>query len=497
MVKIRIDDMEIQAGEDQTVLQVALAHGIQIPHFCFHPRLKVAGNCRMCLVEIEKMPKLQIACGTNVREGMVVLTQTERVKKARQAVMEFLLINHPLDCPVCDQCGECRLQDYSFEYGKVECRYRESRRTFPRMDLGETLVRDMNRCIHCTRCIRFLRDVAGQEELGLAERGGHTEVGTYVEMALESPFSLNLAEVCPVGALTSKLFRFKARPWMMDRTPTLCPGCSRGCNATAWAYRGKLLRFTPRENEAVNRCWMCDFGRRCLDRVHADDRLTWASVRGQRVTRSQAIAALSALLEEARRAGTAGEVWVIASASLTNEELEAVSRLAREGIGTARVGLLAGQPDERAFGPLDTPLSEWFIRKDKFPNSRGARDTLGIEGQETLSALLAARPGSCAGLLVFGEDLGARLGDLAAVRARIGSVPWLVVADSQRSPLSALAQIELPLSGFAEKSGTYTNEAGMAQKLAAVVPAPGEGQSVVSLVSELTRAPRDLEGKGD
>ncbi|NOZ86499.1 MAG: molybdopterin-dependent oxidoreductase [Deltaproteobacteria bacterium] len=473
MPKVIIDGKELEAKQGQSVLQVALENGIFIPHFCFHPQLKVAGNCRMCLVEIEKVPKLQISCGTPIRDGMVVHTDTPKVKEAREAILEFLLINHPLDCPVCDQSGECKLQDYTFEYGKKESSYREEKKTHVKKDLGEYIEMELNRCILCTRCVRYLRDVAGTEEFCLHERGPHAEVGPYLEKPLTSPFQMNLVELCPVGALTSKPFRFKARVWLMDKVRTICPGCSIGCNVVAWSYSGKLLRFTPAENPDVNRCWLCDYGRLLVDRVHSDDRLLVSMKSGERANRKDVISEIATKVKELVESKRSNMVGIIGSAHLTNEDNYAIAKLAGEVVGTENLAYMAGE-NKRPIEPCDKPLTEWLVSDDKTPNTRGARDMRVVpgKGMDVKAMLGAAARGEIKALLVFGDDLAASLPD--EFRAAAAALDVLFVTSTWINNTTGLASLVLPEASFAEKDGTFTNEPGRVQRVRSAVPLQGE-----------------------
>ena len=235
MAKLTIDERVLDVDPQLTVIQAAAANGIEIPHFCWHPKLSVAGNCRMCLVEAAKMPKLAIACATPVAEGMVVRTKSDRVIKARNAVMEFLLINHPLDCPICDEAGECKLQDYAYKYSIGYSRFDEDKVHKPkRVELGPRVLLDVERCIMCSRCVRFADEVARQPVLTFTQRGTHVVLTTFPETQLDNRYSMNVVEICPVGALTSRDFRFKSRVWEMSSTDTICAGCSRGCNMNMW-----------------------------------------------------------------------------------------------------------------------------------------------------------------------------------------------------------------------------------------------------------------------
>ena len=471
MPTITIDGREFEAQQGQTVLQVALQHGIDIPHFCYHPRLKVAGNCRMCLVEIEKMPKLQISCGTNISDGMIVHTNTEKVLRARRAVMEFMLLNHPLDCPICDQCGECRLQDYSFEHGRGCSRFREDKHTWPKLDIGPLVEPEPNRCIHCTRCIRYLRDVAGVEEFGLHERGCHSTVGTYVERELTSPFQMNVVELCPVGALTNKPYRFKGRVWFQDKTRTVCPGCSIGCNVFAWSLKGKLLRFTPAENAAVNRSWLCDAGRMSVYRVHAENRLRRPTVDSKASNFNAALDAVVATVQPLLEGGHPGAVGVIASPQLCNEDNYLIAKLAREVIGTEHVSFLAGQ-NRRPLQPSDRPLPEWLVSDDKTPNTRGARDMRAAAGGglDVKGMLEAAKRGELKALLLFADDLSA-LGE--DVSAALGKLDLLMFAGRWSTPTSQMAHAVIPLLSLAETEGTLTSERGRVQRVRAAIPSVG------------------------
>jgi NADH-quinone oxidoreductase subunit G len=260
--KLIIDNREVEFVQGQTVIQAARDAGISIPHFCWHPGLSVSGNCRICLVEIEKLPKLAIACSTQAMEGMVVHTKSEKVIEAQNAVMEFLLINHPLDCPICDEAGECKLQDYAFKFSKGISRFDEEKNhKDKRISLGPNVMFDQERCISCSRCIRFCEEVAKDPQLTFVQRGDRVTIRTFPGKELDNPYSMNVIEICPVGALTSKHFRFRSRVWDMSFTDSICPGCSRGCNTIIGVRKNEILRIEPRKNPEVNQWWLCDWGR--------------------------------------------------------------------------------------------------------------------------------------------------------------------------------------------------------------------------------------------
>jgi NADH-quinone oxidoreductase subunit G len=283
MPQIIIDGQKIEAGAGKTIIEAALDNGISIPHFCWHPALSVAGNCRMCLVNVGShkkdvdgslmfddsgapvvawIPKMQIACATPVSEGMIVDTSGPKTVGAQEAVMEFLLINHPLDCPICDEAGQCKLQEYGFKHSKGKSRFDEEKTHKPkRVQLGPEIMFDGERCISCSRCIRFADEVAEQPVLSFVRRGDKVTIETFPDTTFDSPYSMNVIDICPVGALTSMDFRFKARVWEMSFTDSICPGCARGCNIKLGVMNNEVLRVDPRTNMHVNTYWMCDHGR--------------------------------------------------------------------------------------------------------------------------------------------------------------------------------------------------------------------------------------------
>lgn len=334
MPTLIIDDKEITVNSGATIMEAAKLLGISIPHFCYHPKLSVAGNCRMCLVEVEKMPKPAVACAQPVSEGMVVHTDSEMVRKSRKGVMEFLLINHPLDCPVCDQGGECDLQDQAMRYGPDRSRFHESKRQVRDKDIGPLIETVMNRCIQCTRCIRFSEEIAGVEEMGAVYRGDHMEVGTYVEKTLSSELAGNMAEICPVGALNLKPFHHRARGWELKKSDALCAHCSVGCHVRYDYLDNQILRVASVECEPINETWICDKGRFAYDGFSVD-RLTQPQIRrdGLLVDVSWQ-EALDRVAEIVKSVSSANRVAGLASAGHGAEELFAFQDLLRNCIGT-------------------------------------------------------------------------------------------------------------------------------------------------------------------
>ncbi len=463
MPKISVDGRELEVAAGRTLLQALddaglLMNGVDVPHYCWHPKLSIDGSCRLCQVEIEGQPKLQIACNTPVSEGMVVHTQTQRVHTAREGVMELLLVNHPLDCPICDQAGECKLQDYAFEYGASASRSREPRRALKkRVDLGPTIVFDQERCILCRRCVRFCREVPGSGELTVQNRGDRSVIETFPGQELDNPYSMNVADICPVGALTTKDFRFKIRVWFLEDVPGVCTGCARGCNIHLGVANNKVYRYVPRRNDAVNQTWICDAGRLSYPRIAAPDRLEQPLLRGELplLETSRADAAVAAAAERLRQtalAHGAASIAGLASPHATNEDLFQLRRLLEAlGAGAAGVAVVRGESDSL------------LIQAEKAANANGAR-ALGFGDAGVVVEGL--RKGSLKGLIALGHDVldGAYLGDSSA----LAGLDALVVIDSHRSELERAAHVVLPARVAAEKYGTFVNCDGRVQR---VVPA--------------------------
>ncbi len=353
-VSIEIDGVALTAAKGSMIIQVADRAGIPIPRFCYHEKLPIAANCRQCLVEVEKAPKPMPACATPVMEGMKVLTRSPKALSAQRNVMEFLLINHPLDCPICDQGGECELQDVSLGYGRSVSRYVERKRVVADEDLGPLVSTEMTRCIHCTRCVRVMADVAGTFELGSMSRGEDLVIGTYDGKPLTSELSGNVIDVCPVGALTNKVFRFKARPWELIARESIGYHDALGSNLFLHAYRGEVLRTVPRDNEAVNECWLSDRDRYSHQGLYADDRATRPLIRSGETWREaswdEALAAAAAILKD----GAGDALGVLAHPATSNEEGALLKALA-DGLDCGNLDHRIGQSDF-----ADAPVAEPF-----------------------------------------------------------------------------------------------------------------------------------------
>jgi NADH-quinone oxidoreductase subunit G len=461
-VKITIDGKEVTAVKGQTVIQAAAEVGVAIPHYCYHPKLSIAGNCRMCLVEIEKMPKLQIACNTLVAEGMNVLTQSPKVLAVRKAVLEFLLINHPVDCPICDQAGECWLQDYYMQHDRQESRFEVGKvHDRKRTIFGPHVVFDGERCIKCTRCVRFCQEITRTGELAVVNRTDHSTIDLFPGATLDNPLSANVVDICPVGALTDRDFRFKVRVWYLQKTPSICPGCSTGCNVSVETYQNRIARFKPRVNEAVNSHWLCDEGRYCFHDLAAGERLVTPMIRqeGGLVATTWEVALQAVVSGLASAKPLAGML----SGRNTNEEAYLFAKLIRR-ISAEHALEVVYQEREL------TPVQEILMSPDRSPNFRGARD-MGVRsngGYDSLMQKLAA--GDFSGAYVVGEDVIATHGE--PLRSAMQKLSFLVVQDIRLSETAKLAHVVLPATHFGEKEGTYTNRKGRVQKLSAALIAP-------------------------
>jgi NADH-quinone oxidoreductase subunit G len=470
MPKITVDGLTLEVAEGRTLLQALddaglLMNGVSVPHYCWHPKLTIDGSCRLCQVEIQGQPKLQIACNTPVADGMVISTDSERVKRAREGVMELLLVNHPLDCPICDQAGECKLQDYAFEYGMTQSRTREPRRALKKnYDVGPTIVLDQERCILCRRCVRFCDEVPKTGELRVLGRGDHSVIEVMPGLPLENDYSMNVADICPVGALTTKDFRFKIRVWFLEDVPGVCTGCANGCNVHLGVANNRVYRYVPRRNDAVNDTWICDAGRMSYKRIGAADRLKVPMLRGELavpevVSAQQAVDAAAARLRRLADTKGAGVIAGIASAHATNEDLFVFKRLLA-ALGSDAIGVAV-------------PLwqgDDLLKKPEQAANGAGAR-ALGFPDAATL--LDRIRTGGVDAVITLGHDLlDARyLGPAAEDLAKLDT---LIAIDSHASALQRVAHVLLPARVAAEKWGTLTNHAGRVQRVRPAVEPTGE-----------------------
>ena len=500
-IKVKVDGREIEVPKTMpdpisgkpiptTMIQACELAKTEVPHYCYHPKLPVVGNCRMCLVEygmpalgpdrkpvlnadgtskIAKMPRPAISCATPISPGMEIYTNTPGVKQMREGVLESLLINHPLDCPICDQAGECKLQEYSVDYGQSASRFVEAKVHKPKaVDLGPRIMLDAERCILCTRCIRFTKDIAGDDALGIVNRGSFNTIATFPGMPFDNNYTLNTVDICPVGALTSKDFRFKMRVWFLKETKSLCTSCATGCNVLIGSREEKIQRYAPRDNDAVNGPWMCDAGRLNYKWIGREDRLKDVLVRGQKSTWTAALNEISDKLKKSQ----AGSVAIVASARQTNEELWLISKL------KSKLGAVSDSVAR--IGESDKLL----VSADKNPNTNGARLT-GICFTEIGTNIPQIANGIASGkiktLIVFGEDV-TKHGISADL---LGKLETLIASDILPNATTKLAHYVLPGCAHAEKRGTFTNTKGRVQKFMKAVEAPGDAHAEWEFLHDL------------
>jgi NADH-quinone oxidoreductase subunit G len=521
-IRVKVDGREIEiprltadwSGKlvPTTMIQACELAKTDVPHYCYHPKLPIAGNCRMCLVEfgtpalgpdrkpilnpdgtakIVKSPRPAIACATPVSPGMEIYSNTPGVKQMREGVLEFLLINHPLDCPICDQAGECKLQEYSVDYGQSASRFVEPKVHKPKsVDLGPRIMLDDERCILCSRCIRFTRDIVGDDALGIVNRGSYNTLAAYPGKAFDNNYTLNTVDICPVGALTSKDFRFQMRVWFLKETKSICTSCATGCNILIGSREEKIYRYTPRENDAVNGPWMCDAGRLNYKWIGREDRLKDVLVhdvgQASRLSHSSETfetgatpvlhkttwtAALSEIAGKLKLA-PAGSVAIVASAHQTNEELWLISKL------KAKLGAISDSVPRTGEG------DKLLISTDKNPNTNGAQLT-GMAANPMGTNLPKIAEGIQSGkiktLIVFGEDV-TRRGIGADL---LGKLETLIVSDILPNATTKLAHYLLPGCAHAEKRGTFTNTKGRVQKFMKAVEPPGDARPEWEFLHEL------------
>ena len=468
MPNLTIDGRQIDSPDGSTVIQAAEKLGIFIPRYCYHPGLSIAGNCRICLIEVEKNPKLQIACNTTVADGMVVHTSSAKAEEGRRAVLEFLLANHPLDCPVCDQSGECDLQNFYMNFGLYDPRFREQKiKKKKAVAVGPHVMLDQERCILCSRCVRFTDEISKTGEFGIFNRGDQAEVALYPGQNLDNPYSGNVVDICPVGALTDREFRFKARVWYLSSAPTLCNGCAQGCNVDVHYVLdrphlndgARILRVKPRYNPDVNQWWMCDEGRYGFGWVD-NGRLTKVRRHGADATWEQAVAGITEELKrigEDHERGTGSRLGVIASSQLTNEELFLIREIFQRALDarvTASFPMAAGYSDK------------FLIKADKTPNTRGAM-AIALAGPTAPGAatiVADAVEGRLDALWVFGHDLTSLVAD-ADLQQLSRSLRLFVFSGTNENATAARSHWTLPTAAYLEKDGTFVNVHGRVQRV--------------------------------
>jgi NADH-quinone oxidoreductase subunit G len=521
-IRIKVDGREIDVPklspdwqgklQPTTMLQACLLAGVDLPHYCYHPKLPVVGNCRMCLVEFgtpaigpDRKPVLNpdgtakiarsvlpyepgtprgaIGCATPISPGMEIYPSSPATKQMREAVLESLLINHPLDCPICDQAGECKLQEYSVDHGQAASRFAEEKVHKPKhVDLGPRIVLDDERCILCSRCIRFSRDIAGDDALGFVQRGSHSTLTHFPGKPFDNNYTLNTVDICPVGALTSKDFRFQMRVWFLKESKSVCTSCATGCNIVIGSREDKVYRYEPRENDVVNSCWMCDFGRlnyKWINRPDRLDKVGGSMFKGR--NQDQAWPAAIREISEILRQANDGSVAVIASARQTNEELFLLKKL------VARFNVLTDSVPRAGEG------DKLLLSADRNPNSAGAR-LIGIAPARMGSNLPKIAADIAAGhiktLIVFGEDV-TRHGIGQNLLANLNA---LIVSDILPNKTTEMAHYLLPGCAHAEKRGSFVNGKGRVQRFMQNTQPKGNARPEWEFLREWVRGAADGNG---
>ena len=495
---VQIDGVWHQFPKGTRVIEACSQVGVYVPRYCYHPKLSSPGNCRMCLIEmgmprmgpdrkpelgpdgkpvINWMPRPQICCAQDVAEGMGVRTNSPLAQDCRKGVMEFLLINHPLDCPICDQAGECELQEFSVEYGSTGSRFLENKVKKPKnVELGPRVTLDDERCILCSRCIRFCNEIVQDDVLGFVDRGSHTVLTAHPGKRLENNYSLNTVDICPVGALTSTDFRFEMRVWFLKETKSICTSCATGCNTVIGAREDILYRQTPRQNDQVNSCWMCDFGRLNYKYLEAENRLLEPQIRtAQKLGSTDWKNAVMQGALHLRQFGGA-HIAIVASGRMTNEELWLTRKIA-DFLGARYLDIVP------RFGKGD----EILLSNDRNPNAVGAWLTLGLNagpGASLSQIVDAVKSGEIRALLLLGEN-PLKFG---ISEEHLASLSTLIVMDILSNDATKHASVVLPGSGFAEKRGSMINGDGRLQRLNRAVRPPGNARDDWEILRDLLQA---------
>jgi len=488
MPVFQIDGEPVEYEPGEKVLSAALRCGKIIPHYCYHPGMSVVATCRMCLVDVVDLgngrpaPKLQTACSVDVTEGMKIETLNEKVEEGRKLVNEFLLINHPLDCPICDQSGECTLQDYAFKYGSGKSEMDYSKRVNGWRDIGTFVALERNRCIQCSRCDRFTREITGTNEFGMFNRGHELAVDTYTDRPMTNKFQGNMADICPVGAITEKEFRFKRRVWKLKKNHSICTGCSTGCNVTIEHDRNEVFRLKPHENQSVNKWWLCDEGRltyRIMNerksRIHQPLGLIGEDLEG--ISWEKAYNAIAERIRELKPLPQ--EVLALTDTHASNEELFLIQKLLKEGFSS-----------ENIFCPFPTweqSESDFFINTlittDKTPNRAGAL-ALQIKGDQKNTKLKKVIEGELKVVFVLGNPFE----NESELKEIIKQTQLVIHIGVFHNSWSEMADVVLPGQFYSEKEGTYTNKNQRVQSTEIAVKALRKTRPEWQIISELSQA---------
>lgn len=499
MVNVQVDGEWMKFPKGMRMIKALEEAGKVVPHYCYHPKLSSPGNCRMCLVEmgmparpapgqaevekdefgfakIQWIPRPAISCANTVSEGMGIRTASKMVEEVRKGVMEFLLINHPLDCPICDQAGECRLQEFSVGFGRGESRFQDEKVRKPKnQDIGARIVLDDERCIMCSRCIRFSSEIADEDVLGFTERGSHTVLTTHPGKRLDHNYSLNTVDICPVGALTSKDFRFQMRVWFLKETNSICTGCARGCNTGIGSREGVLYRQTPRQNDAVNSTWMCDHGRLDFHWVNSDRRLLDPMVREGATHRVASWPQAVATAAEKLRGLRGDQIAVIGSGRMTNEELFMLRKLAA-ALKTEWIDIVprSGEPDN------------YLVSADRNPNTAGAKLIFTDQPGAALATIRQkVDAGEIKAVVAWRENLLKGAGFTAEA---LGRLDFLLCAHVMANSSAEHAHVVLPTAAWAEKRGSMINATGRLQRLNKATEPPAQARDDWEALRDLTQA---------
>ncbi len=480
-----LDDQPIEFEPGEKIIAATMRAGIDIPHYCYHPGLSIVATCRMCLVDIVDMgngrpaPKLMTSCSTDAAEGMKIQSKNDKVVEGRELVMEFLLVNHPLDCPICDQAGECTLQDFSFEYGSGASEMEYSKRVYGWRDIGTFVTLERNRCIHCTRCDRFTREITGTDEFGMYNRGHQLTVDTFTDLPMTNKFQGNMADICPVGCITEREFRFKRRVWKLKKTNSICTQCSTGCNITIEEDKNEVHRFKPRENQEVNQWWMCDDGRINYRQYRKNkDRLLqpMGRVKGNLVKTSweQIYEALKSKILEL--SPSKEEVVALSDTHASNEELYLLKKLLGDGFDSENIffPIRAWSQPETAF-PIDS-----LITTDKTPNRAGAI-ALGLIGDEQDAKLKEALARTVKIAIVLGNPFE----DQPDISDLVAKAELIIYIGTQTNQWTEKADVLLPGRTHVEKEGTFTNKNNRIQQSNTSIKAPEQTKPDWMILAEL------------
>ena len=492
MPTLKIDGREVTIEKGRTVIQACEQLGIEVPRYCYHPGLRVVGSCRMCLVDVEKMPKLQIACNTPAADNMVVYTANDKVKEARRSVLEFLLLNHPLDCPVCDRAGECELQNFYMKYAQHDSRLQENKvkkkKAFP---IGPYVMLDQERCVLCSRCIRFTQEVTKTGELGIFNKGTWSEVDVYPGRELDNNYSGNVVDICPVGALLDRDFRYQMSVWYLKEQFSVCPGCSNGCNIRVnynmdrgYKIPGRrVLRLKPRFNEAVNHYWMCDEGRYNYEWLDLN-RIEEPAIRNQDVMQTSPWADILPQVAERIKKTIEehgpGSVAVVPSPQMTNEELYLVRKIFFDALG---VHFLHFEIPPKPNATED----KFLLKKDKNPNTKGAELILPEQKGLPVEAILdMAKTGNLKLVYVFHSNFVEHFG-MEDTREAMNRVETVIYQGTNTNEFLQFAKYILPAATYAEKHGTFTNYQGRVQRIFPAVQPLADSHPSVEILRDLGR----------